>query len=252
MYKEKNVSEIVFACDLDNTLFHTYRDRRQGDTVVETLHGRPQTYMSRTVLAILPLLIREVVFVPVTSRSVAQYERIVWPSGCAPKTAILSNGGTLLVDGKKSRRWEQQMKREIAPYVADILRAVHHLSLAREVTSCRLVDDAFAAAAYVDRDAARRALAEFAAEPALMWFRSGRKVFGMPPAAAKEAGLARFLEETAPNAFLICAGDSSLDAGMLELADLALRPMDAAGEPFDDYVARSALMTVVRKKRRKR
>ena len=73
------MKRILFASDLDNTLLFSYQYRQAEDKCVEYLDGREQGFFTRRTLELLPLVERKTRFVPVTTRSVAQYQRIRWP-----------------------------------------------------------------------------------------------------------------------------------------------------------------------------
>ena len=66
------MNNILFACDLDNTLIHSWKHRKDGDICVEWIDGKEQGYMSEKVCVLLRHVIGKVDFVPVTTRSVAQ------------------------------------------------------------------------------------------------------------------------------------------------------------------------------------
>ena len=75
------MKKILFACDLDNTLIHSWKHKREGDICVEWLNGNEQGYIAEDTCEMLRKVMSLVEFVPVTTRSVAQYQRIMWPEG---------------------------------------------------------------------------------------------------------------------------------------------------------------------------
>ena len=47
------MEKILFACDIDNTLIHSYKYRRSGDICVEWIDGKEQAYMTKTAFQLL-------------------------------------------------------------------------------------------------------------------------------------------------------------------------------------------------------
>lgn len=87
---------ILFASDLDNTLLFSHQHAQAGDVCVEYLDGKAQGFFPPGVIRGLAQINRTMRFVPVTSRSIAQFLRIQFPPGCVPKYALVANGGLLL------------------------------------------------------------------------------------------------------------------------------------------------------------
>ena len=89
------------ACDLDRTLIYSKNalwlegaDKDAPALVVAELYGgAPLSYMTRAAEALLISLAAAAAFVPVTTRTQAQYERVQLP-GPVPEYAITSNGGS--------------------------------------------------------------------------------------------------------------------------------------------------------------
>ncbi len=229
----------MIASDLDRTLIYSSDAMHLGEPVaqpvcVELYEGRETSFVSPIALAALAETSQRVDFVPATTRTVAQYERITLP-GVRTPFAITTNGGRLLVDGVPCPDWD----RSVATRLAD---------------SAPYDEAALALAGVLDRpwvlkirDAERlfvytvfdRALADsdwFAeldsVAVGLGWTLSvqGRKAYVVPAALTKESALAEVVRRTGA-AQVVAAGDSLLDRGILEAADIAIRP--AHGELHD-------------------
>ena len=229
----------MIASDLDRTLIYSSAAMRLGEPVlapvcVEIYEGRKTSFVSPIALAGLAEVSQRVDVVPTTTRTVAQYERISLP-GVRTPFAITTNGGRLLVDGVPCPDWD----REVAGRLADSA-AYDDVSLALAGPLDRpwvlKVRDAEALFVYTVFD---RTLAEpdwFAELDSvavrLGWSLSvqGRKAYVVPSALTKEAALAEVVRRTGA-ARVVAAGDSLLDRGILEAADVAIRP--AHGELHD-------------------
>ena len=74
--------QTILAADLDNTLLYSYKHRRKDDICVEWIHDEPQGYMPPEVWVGLQKAAKQIMIVPITTRSIHQYQRIHWPEGC--------------------------------------------------------------------------------------------------------------------------------------------------------------------------
>jgi hypothetical protein len=90
------MEKILFACDLDNTLIHSWRHRKSGDVCIEHIGEKEQGYMSPKAAELYRSLPENILLVPVTTRSVDQYRRIEWPGNREPELAVTTNGAILL------------------------------------------------------------------------------------------------------------------------------------------------------------
>ena len=94
-------AETVFFADLDNTLIYSYkREINVPVTWVEQYQGRDISFMTEMSWSLLQQVRRQALFVPATTRTVEQYQRITFGTP-PPEYALVCNGGVLLVHGKK-------------------------------------------------------------------------------------------------------------------------------------------------------
>lgn len=249
------MKKILFASDLDNTLLFSYKHKQPGDRCVEWLEGREQGFCSQRTLELLPELCRRALFVPVTTRSVAQYLRIAWPEAAVPQYAVTTNGGILLVDGQVDEQWRQETAALAEPWREELLRLLAGLQQFDIPKRCRLVDDIYLFAGCDNAADAGAVGAHLAAAAAkgLAVAVSGRKVYVFPPGINKGMAIERLRRRFAA-AKVICAGDSVIDMPMLERADVAIAPEDLGvgltwkdmqKERFCDYVVRTALENIL-------
>ena len=101
---------LLFATDLDNTLLFSKKHRKPGDHCVEWLGGKEQGYFSTETIRLLRLIAARAEIIPITTRSIAQYQRIVWPKGCRPRRAITTNGAYLFEDNTPVPAWREAMR----------------------------------------------------------------------------------------------------------------------------------------------
>jgi hypothetical protein len=173
--------------------------------------------------------------VPVTTRTRAQYARVRLLDGSAPTSepaprryAVVANGGHLLVDGRPDEGWARQVRGALArcrplPQVVEALRCATDGHLAGDL---RLADGLFA---YVTVDRATlppeavNDLSAWCAEGGWRVSVQGRRVYCVPEPLTKSSAVAEVARRAGCNRVL-AAGDSLLDAELLESADAGVRP----------------------------
>jgi len=241
----------LVACDLDRTLIYSSRafwlDTPDADAppivVSELYQGAPISYMTRAAERLLLDLAPAATFVPVTTRTAAQYRRVQLP-GPVPHVAITTNGGTILVDGAVDVEWSETLQtrlRERAAPLAEVRAMLEDPAAAAWILRVRTAEDLFTYA-IIDREAMPAewiaALHERCA--ALGWTVSvqGRKLYCVPQAVNKSSAVAEVRRRLGAHTVL-AAGDSLLDQSMLEEAHFAFRP--AHGELHDAAFTRPNL-----------
>ena len=134
---------ILFASDLDNTLLFSHKHAQAGDVCVEYLDGKAQGFFTPKVIRGLAQINRTMRFVPVTSRSIAQFLRIQFPPGCVPKYALVANGGLLLRNGAVDPAWQARSLALVAPWRGELAKAGELLAQVPLPLRARMVDDLY-------------------------------------------------------------------------------------------------------------
>ncbi len=228
----------VIACDLDQTVIYSARALRltcadkdaPPMASVEVLDGRPAAFMTMNAFEALPALSREHRFVPCTTRTVEQFERVRLPlAATGPSYAITSNGGNILVAGRPDRDWRADLDERLAT-TASPLREVSEALKSRTagdwVIKRRSADDLFC---YLVVELARvpaHFLADWGqwcAEHGWLLSVQGRKIYSTPVGLRKSAAVTEIAARVGADR-VIAAGDGQLDADLLELADAGIRP----------------------------
>jgi hypothetical protein len=243
------VCPAIVCTDLDRTLIYSAAalDLRVPDAqalrllCVEVYRGAPLSYLTETAAGLLRDLHGRAVLVPTTTRTPEQLARVHLP-GPPPRYAIASNGGHLIVDGVPDEAWTARVAvrlRGCAP-----LREVEaHLreSAGPFVLALRVAGGMFAYAV-VDRAAVPDgwvdALARWCDPRGWTVSLQGRKVYAVPRPLTKSAAAAE-VRARVGGGTLLAAGDSLLDADLLDAADAAIRP--AHGELADAGFTRDHL-----------
>jgi hydroxymethylpyrimidine pyrophosphatase-like HAD family hydrolase len=231
-------TSILIATDLDRTLIYSRAamgmDMDIAVDCVEYQAGEPLSYMPTATGRKLAELTEHTALVPVTTRSIEQYRRIILP--CGPVSfAIISNGGNILVNGAIDVAWRMEIDRALRSVAAlsevtDELRARVDSSWVRKF---RCADELFNYLVTIPDAVPADFLADWSAwcEPR-GWSvsRQGRKIYTMPRVVSKNRALIEVrrrlieAEQLSPDATVLAAGDGALDADMLAVADAAIRP----------------------------
>ncbi|MEU9084530.1 HAD family hydrolase [Streptomyces sp. NPDC048357] len=229
---------VLVASDLDRTLI--YSTAALGLTMpdpvaprllcVEVHESKPLSYMTETAAGLLTELTADpsVVFVPTTTRTRKQYQRIRFP-GRPAAYAICANGGQLLVDGVPDRDWRRQVAARLARECAPLEEVHQHLLATADpawLRKTRVAEDLFAYLV-VERalipDEWVKALSEWADARGWSVSLQGRKIYAVPRPLTKSAAMHEVARRTGATTTL-AAGDSLLDADLLLAADAGWRP----------------------------
>jgi len=228
--------KVLVASDLDRTLIYssaalalTMPDARAPRLLsVEVHESKPLSYMTETAAGLLAELGDVADFVPTTTRTRKQYERIQLP-GPAPKYAICANGGHLLVDGVTDPEWHasvtERLARECAP-LDEVREYMEATSDPAWVRKHRLAEDLF-----VYLVVERELLPEDWVKELAVWAENrgwtvslqGRKIYAVPKPLTKSAAMREVARRTGAT-LTLAAGDSLLDADLLLAADRGWRP----------------------------
>ena len=134
---------ILFASDLDNTLLFSHRHRQPEDRCVERLNGAEQGFFTRETPDLLPQVVQRVHLLPITTRSIEQYQRIQWPDGTAPRIALTANGAVLLRDGQVDRAWYAASQALVRDHREALAAVLDHLTRQGGATSVRCVEGVY-------------------------------------------------------------------------------------------------------------
>ncbi|MEU4065387.1 HAD family hydrolase [Streptomyces wedmorensis] len=229
-------STTLVASDLDRTLIYSTAALSLGMPdaqaprllCVEVHESKPLSYMTEDAADLLARLTAETVFVPTTTRTRKQYQRIQLP-GTAPKYAICANGGHILVDGVTDRDWHASVLGRLADECAPLSEIRAYLTATTDlswVRKHRVAEDLFAYLV-VERERLPEdwlgRFGDWAGERGWTVSLQGRKVYAVPKPLTKSAAVREVARRTGAT-LTLAAGDSLLDADLLLAADRAWRP----------------------------
>ncbi|MFG3345157.1 HAD family hydrolase [Streptomyces sp. NPDC048018] len=228
---------VLVASDLDRTLIYSTAALALGmpDPVaprllcVEVHESKPLSYLTEHAAAQLRELAAETVFVPTTTRTRKQYQRIRLLGDTTPAYAICANGGHLLVDGVSDPDWHAGVLRRVADACAPLAEIRAYFTATTDlswVRKHRIAEDLFA---YLVVERERMPLdwlerfTGWAGERGWTVSLQGRKVYAVPKPLTKSAAFREVARRTGAT-LTLAAGDSLLDADLLLAADRGWRP----------------------------
>ena len=214
------MTKILFACDLDNTLIHSYKHRADGDICIELYNGRAQSFISSRAVELLKKIAEKTLFIPVTTRSIEQYNRINWLEGTTPEFAVVSNGANFLQNGDINLIWQQDFYKNIFDCEDELRQKFEKLSRDKNFTICRIVDESFLFLKCSDDADIKKIAEEIQDDTNLVVEYGGRKIYLFPPNLSKGTAVLKLKKIFEP-AKILAAGDSSIDVSMLNFADVA-------------------------------
>ncbi|MEU7482490.1 HAD family hydrolase [Streptomyces sp. NPDC042319] len=229
---------VLVASDLDRTLIYsaaalglTGPDAQAPRLLCVEVYGhKPLSYLTETAAALLATLAaaRGACFVPATTRTREQYGRIHLP-GPAPRFAVCTNGGHLLVDGESDPDWQRTVAARLADECAPLDEVRAHLLRTADASWLlkeRTAEDLFAYLV-VDRERLPETwvkdLAGWAEGRGWTVSLQGRKVYAVPKPLTKSAAVREAARRAGADR-VVAAGDSLLDADLLLAADRGWRP----------------------------
>jgi hydroxymethylpyrimidine pyrophosphatase-like HAD family hydrolase len=228
---------MLFASDLDQTLIYSEKSFRllPGEKfpnvgLIETLNGREISFITDRALFMLKEIMENNSFVPVTTRSIEQYRRILlFQEKVIPQFAVVSNGGNILCNNEIDAAWNEHMRCKIqneCAYWADILTKFREIQNPSWCSLEKKVDELFYYCIVDQNKLPHDKIVEFSSWANMgNWQVSlqGRKLYIIPGVLNKWDALV-YVRDILNEKFVVAAGDSLLDLCMLEQADYAIVP----------------------------
>lgn len=203
----------IFA-DLDNTLIFSHRYDIGDRCLVEMLNGKEQAYMTKRGYEYLQRIDPQVL-VPVTSRTLAQYQRVsLFADGRMPRFALIDNGGILLIDGEVDKEWLS----ETEALIKDDMDALKRYEEAFSDKAVIKWQDGMVL--FLKSNEPCELFSAKAAEYGLMIFSHFDKIYVCSRKLTKGNALRRF-KARYPADFTVVAGDAETDLTMVPEADEA-------------------------------
>ena len=223
----------LFTSDLDRTLIFSDRtiDTESERICIEIVDERNISYVTACIKERLAKVYERMQFVPVTTRSRAQFERIsLFQHDIEQEVAVVANGGIILRGGEVDTLWQAHITQtlESLPLLMDELQPHFYKQLAAPYfLQHQRVDDLFFVymvdLAQLDKEALQL-LRQQLADAGWVSYLHGRKFYIVPYSVTKDAAV-RYLKEQKRYERHYAAGDSLMDVDMMYLADRSFAPL---------------------------
>ena len=223
---------IIFNTDLDNTMIFSYKHDIGLDKMnVELYQGREISFITKKTHDMLLQVKEKVLFVPTTTRTVEQYQRIDLGIGDI-KYALACNGGVLLIDGVEDDAWYQESLALVKDSNEELKKAEELLEVEKRRTfELRNIKGLFIFTKCDEPENVVEYLKGELDTDKVEVFNNGVKVYVVPKNLSKGNAIIRF-KKYMNGDMVIAAGDSEFDITMFDKADVAIAPK-ALAEEFD-------------------
>lgn len=227
----------IFASDLDQTLIYSHRfleefsqEEKNRVDLVEIFEGKEISFISKYVKEEIKKIIEKNLFIPVTTRTIAQFSRIEFFSKeLNLKYAITSNGGNILINGEICKEWQKIMENKLKTesinktVVLDEFNKIRDDSWSKE---CKLADDLFYYSIIEKSNIPWEKFEVFS-----LWLNEngwvssiqGRKMYFVPKCVDKWVAL-KYISDLEKAKKIVSSGDSKLDLNMIINSTIGIIP----------------------------
>ncbi|WP_312116315.1 HAD family hydrolase [Brevibacillus reuszeri] len=224
---------MIFASDLDQTLIYSERfltDPSLKVRLIEKLDEKPISYMTERALCLLEEINKHMLFIPVTTRTIEQYNRItIFQNELKPKYAITSNGGNIICNGAVDEFWNKKIRMRIEDEcisITDILKQFEDIKGSDWILNEKSAEDLFY---YFIIDRQKMPTDEW--DGFVQWMEhgnwtvsiQGRKLYFVPRAVNKRDAVL-YVKSVEERSELFVAGDSLLDLPLVSCTSNCLIP----------------------------
>ena len=221
---------MIFASDLDRTLIYSEKFLKDYPHPVKIVEeGRYTSAMTIRAAELLLAIAGLTTFVPCTTRTIEQYQRInFFRQECRPKYAVVSNGGNLIVDGAVDSAYREKVGREMEDSclpAAHLLKEFQGVCAGGWAAPLKCADELFYYC-IVDPLAIPAELKQFGlwvSEQNWQMSLQGGKLYFVPKVISKWSALRKIKEITGED-MVMAAGDSLLDLPLLINSSYAVFP----------------------------
>lgn len=224
--------------DLDLTLIyslhqlHKRNDVSTGKMVAEEYQNAPLSFLSLKTWNLLKQFTsdKQNHFIPVTTRTFEQYNRVAFPD-IDVRNAVVLNGAQIVVDGQIDEAWSEQVREGIMEHHEISPRAVYEnllkeqLGGSSEVKTMKLADETFpyVVAHTADCPEVDYATKHIANATGYVRSKQGRKTYLVPNNVSKGSAVHELRKRLGID-FAFAAGDSILDFTMIPEVDQFIHP----------------------------
>lgn len=207
----------IFTTDLDGTVIYSEKHEFNSHKRLVETNGDYKAYMNEKLYSSLDEYNKQILFVPVTTRSIGQYRRINFP--IVPRYALVLNGAILLKNGEIDKEWLCESYKMCEDYQDDLLQAVKVVKCSGyKCSHIDLYDIFFLFIKTESPSSVFQLLCSQLNLNNVTVYRKNGKIYVIPKPMEKGMAVKR-LKDRFDIDFIIAAGDSDMDKSMLDIAD---------------------------------
>jgi hydroxymethylpyrimidine pyrophosphatase-like HAD family hydrolase len=209
----------IFMTDLDGTIIYSDRHEFHADKVPVDSYNGHASYMNKRLYDSLDEFNKMVPFIPITTRSLDQYERIKLP--IVPNYALVLNGAILVTDGHIDDNWLAESRYIIKDcqkqmnYAKDIIESAAEIF---HISKMQYINQFFIFAKTDCPNELVNLLNHSIDLKKLDVYNKKNKVYVLPKQLSKGNAVTR-LKKRLNVKYVMAAGDSEMDIPMLKIAD---------------------------------
>ena len=216
---------ILFFADIDNTLIYSYKHNIGNETIGVEFYPEKNkmiSFMTKTSWELLQKAAEKVIFIPTTTRTMEQYQRINF--GFTPMYALVCNGGVLLENGQENTQWYVDSRSLTAVCAKEMERAAALLE--QDENRCYPLKNIQELMLFTKSKNPQKTVEQLKKMLDLAKvdvYCNQAKIYVLPKKMDKGTACCRLQERFTADC-MIAAGDSEFDIPMLAAADIALAP----------------------------
>jgi len=220
---------MILISDLDRTLIYSEKFVNDMDAVVkiENYKDTYYSYIHKSTLDNLKILNDDNRFIPITTRTKEQYDRISW--GIKPKLAVVANGGQIYCDNKLDMEYHSLLNEKIKQESESLgnVDKYYRSLLPYEDIYYKKLDGLFLYVSSSDTKVHEVIRANVNNFEKMGWevYFNGRKIYAIPKAMKKENAIRYIKQKYYRDTSMVSAGDSCMDIGMAKETDVFIKPI---------------------------
>lgn len=222
---------MLFATDLDRTVVFSAKFWNGEKDVISIDKTKPNetSFLTNKSIELMKEIDRKGYFIPVTTRSRSDFQRLFPIGDFAPKNAVLANGGIVYINGQLDINWEQILKEKIGDVENSLKSAstlIKRFFPTEKVTKMKIDHNLFWRVVVNDQSIVPQ-VEELLREPLneinYSFYNTGNKCYIIHNAISKWEAL-KYLADKLGEEKIIAAGDSLMDLEMIQKSDIGITP----------------------------
>lgn len=209
----------IFMTDLDGTIIYSESHEFNADKILVDKHGDYTAFMNKHLYDSLNEFNKKVPFIPITTRTLNEYERIKLP--LIPNYALVLNGAILVVNGHIDNDWLNESRRIIMNCQDEMNKAqklIENIVDEFQISKLQYINQFFLFVKTPYPQELIKILRYNIDLTNVDIYNKKNKVYVLPKSLSKGNALMR-LKKRLNSKYIIAAGDSEMDISMLNIAD---------------------------------